>query len=53
MTQDRTARAGTRRITDPSRSEVPVEPHSLPQSLALHLLPGVVIAAIFYGPPRC
>jgi membrane protease YdiL (CAAX protease family) len=49
MTQDRTARAGSVRSTDPSRSEVPVEPHSLPQSLALHLLPGVVIAAIFYG----
>ncbi|HET9871865.1 MAG TPA: type II CAAX endopeptidase family protein [Propionibacteriaceae bacterium] len=29
--------------------EESVEQHSLPQSLALHLLPGIVIATIFYG----
>ena len=49
MISDRGSRAAAGRSTDPAPREVPVEPHSLPQSLALHLLPGVVIAAIFYG----
>jgi membrane protease YdiL (CAAX protease family) len=49
MSDDRIGRAAPRRSTEPSPSQLPVEPHSLPQSLALHLLPGVVIAAIFYG----
>lgn len=33
----------------PAAREVPVEPHSLAHSVALHLLPGVLIAGIFYG----
>lgn len=45
----RTQQAGPAAATTPSPGEVQVEPHSLPRSLALHLLPGVVIATIFYG----
>ena len=41
-----TDRHDQRGLTPPA---TPVDQHSLPQSLALHLLPGIVLAAIFYG----
>jgi membrane protease YdiL (CAAX protease family) len=34
---------------EPAPRVAPVEPHLLPQSLALHLLPGIALAALFYG----
>src|SRR5918998_479699 len=45
----RTGQADRPGQKEPTPQEGPVEQHSLPQSLALHLLPGIVLAAIFYG----
>ena len=47
--QPRTGQADRQGQKEPAPHEAPVEQHSLPQSVALHLLPGIVLATIFYG----
>ena len=45
----RTGQADRQGPKDLTPDVAPVEQHSLPQTLALHLLPGIVLATIFYG----
>ncbi len=45
----RTGQAHRQGQKEPTPQVAPAEQHTLPQSIALHLLPGIVIATIFYG----
>src|SRR5918995_7113304 len=47
--QPRTGKTYRQGQEEPAPQVAPVEQHSLPQTLALHLLPGIVVATIFYG----
>jgi uncharacterized protein len=46
---DRARPAGHGNSASPQSGDVPLEQHSLPRAVTLHLLPGILIAAIFYG----
>jgi uncharacterized protein len=48
-TQRRTGQADRHGQKEATAQEAPVEQHPLPQLVALHLLPGIVLATVFYG----
>jgi len=48
-TQRRTGPADRQGQKEPAPEEAPVEQQPLPQLVALHLLPGIVLATVFYG----